>query len=423
MKAGHHVRTCIAYDKETKQRKKIGDGLIEKIEREEWQKHMNWADIVLTSDNVKWLMTLDAYRRKGYPVFAPSYESAQLELDRAKGQAFLKANGVQTMDYEVFTNYRKAEEFVKETGKRYVSKPFGDKDKALTYCAKNAADMCYMLERWDANPKHAGTKFMLQEFVPGIEFAVNGWMGKNGFAKYIEESFEHKKLCNDDKGPSTGEQGTAIKYVQKSELADEILLPLERALMKIGHTGSIDVSAIIDEDGVPQPLEFTSRPGWPAFNIVQELHPDPIEWMADLLDGRDTFRPYTDHAIGVVMTIPDYPYSQFTKKEVSGVPVYGLDDANEHRAELAPCELMDGKAPAMVDGKVEEKRLMVSCGDYLVVATGVGENVREAKKAAYAAAESVEIPNNVIYRTDIGDRLRTQLPKLQEYGFATDWRY
>jgi phosphoribosylamine-glycine ligase len=84
---------------------------------------------------------------------------------------------------------------------------------------------------------------------------------------------------------------------------------------------------------------------------------------------------------------------------------------------------MDGKAPAMVDGKVEDKRLMVSCGDYLVVATGLGEDVREAKKHAYQAVESVEVPNNLIYRTDIGDGMRTKIPKLQEYGFATTWRY
>src|SRR5206468_9311100 len=123
MKAGHHVRTCMAYDKETKLRRKTGDGLIEKLEREEWQKSMSWADLILTSDNVKWLRELDTYRKRGFPVFAPSYESAQLELDRAAGQAFLKANGVHTMDYEVFTNYRKAEKHVRETGLRYVSKP------------------------------------------------------------------------------------------------------------------------------------------------------------------------------------------------------------------------------------------------------------------------------------------------------------
>jgi phosphoribosylamine--glycine ligase len=248
-------------------------------------------------------------------------------------------------------------------------------------------------------------------------------MGNRGFATWIEESFEHKKLMVDDKGPNTGEMGTAIKYVEHSALADEILLPLERALVKLGHTGSVDVSAIIDEEGQPWPLEFTCRPGWPAFNIVQPLHPDPVEWMLDLLDGQDHFRPLSDHAIGVVLTMPDFPYSKLTKKEVTGIPIYGLDNANEYRDYLAPCELMSGKAPAMVDGQIEDQRLMVSCGDYLVVATGCGDSIRSAQKDAYAAVDSIEVPNSLIYRTDIGEGMKKKIPKLQEYGFATEWSY
>ena len=422
MAAGHHVRTCMAYDKKTNMRRAIGDGLIEKIEREEWQKSASWADLILTTDNVKWLRELDALKRRGYPVFSPSWESADLELHRGKGQALMKKCGLNVIDYQSFSDYKKAEKLVISTMKRYVSKPDGDVDKALSYVSKSPADMVYMLRRWAASGKNAGRGFMLQEFVGGVEFAVNGWMGKNGFAEYIEESFEHKKLMVDDYGPNTGEMGTAIKYVKHSQLAEEVLFPLEKELMRIGHTGSVDVSVIVDENGSPRPLEFTSRLGWPAFNICQPLHPEPCEWMVDLLDGKDAFAPWTETAIGVVMTIPDFPYGQFTKKDVCGIPVYNLDDENPYRPYLSPCEVMSGTTPAMEgDELVDNKRMMVSCGDYLVVATGCGDTVREAQKEAYAAVDSLEIPNNLILRTDIGDRLKKQLPILQDYGYATEW--
>jgi len=198
------------------------------------------------------------------------------------------------------------------------------------------------------------------------------------------------------------------------------LLPLEDALIKLGHTGSIDVSAIIDEDGNPWPLEFTARPGWPSFNVVQCLHEEPVEWMIDLINGHDSFRPATDVAVGVVCAIPDYPVSHFTKKEVSGIPLYNVNDDNQYRPYLSVCEVMSGSAPDEVDGQIEDKRMMVSCGDYLVVATGLGENVRDAQKEAYAAIESLEIPNNMIVRTDIGDSLKKDLPKLHDLGYATD---
>lgn len=419
--AGHNVKTCMGVNKETKQRSVIGDGLIEKIEREEWQKHVGWADLILTSDNVRWLKELDVYRKRGFPVFAPSFASAELELDRAKGQAFLAAHGVNVIPYKSFSDYGAAEKYVRETMQHYVSKPNGDKDKALSYVSKSPADMVYMLQRWKASQKGVVGQFMLQEFVPGIEFAVNGWMGKNGFSRFIEESFEHKKLMNDDKGPNTGEMGTAIKYVENSELAKEVLLPLERDLVKMGHTGSVDVSVIVDEDGDPRPLEFTSRLGWPAFNIAQELHPEPCEWMAHLVDGEDSFVPLLDHSIGVVVAMPDFPYSKLTKKEVSGVPIYNLDDNNPFRPFIAPCEVMDGKAPAVVDGKIVDKRMMVSAGDYLVVCTGIGQTVRNARMMAYAVVDSLDIPNSTLYRTDIGNRLKEQLPELKKYGFAGEW--
>jgi phosphoribosylamine-glycine ligase len=142
--------------------------------------------------------------------------------------------------------------------------------------------------------------------------------------------------------------------------------------------------------------------------------------MLDLIDGNDSFKPSLEHDVCVVMTIPDYPNSRFTKKEVSGVPVYNLDKENPYRDLLAPCELMSGQAP---NEEGQPERLMVSCGDYLVVAIGLGDSVREASTQAYKAADSVEIPNNLQMRTDIGDKMRFKIPKLQEYGFCQEWKY
>jgi phosphoribosylamine--glycine ligase len=423
MGVGHHVRVCMAYDKHTGQRSIVGDGLVEKIEGEAWQPHVKWADLILTSDNVKWLKELDLQRKRGAPVFAPSYDSAQLELDRAKGQAFLKDHGISTIPFKAFSDYAAAEGYVRETMERYVAKPNGDKDKALSYVSKSPADMIYMLQRWRDTIKTKPGQFMLQEFVPGIEFSVNGWLGPKGFSRFIEEAFEHKKLMNGNIGPNTGEMGTAIKYVEDSQLAKEVLLPLEKDLIRMGHTGSIDVSVIIDEDGEPRPLEFTSRLGWPAFNIVQSLHPDPVQWMMDLLDGEDTFMPLLDHAIGVVLAIPQFPYNHTqTAKELAGVPLYGmLDKDNPYVADIAPCEVMHGHAPIEHDGKIITSPAIVSAGNYLAVCTGTGSSVREAQMRAYRAVESLSIPNSVMYRTDIGDGMKKCIPKLQDYGFAQDW--
>ena len=77
----------------------------------------------------------------------------------------------------------------------------------------------------------------------------------------------------------------------------------------------------------------------------------------------------------------------------------------------------------MEGDEIVDKRLMVSTGDYLMIATGLGENIREAQSHAYDVIDSVEIPNSIGYRTDIGDRLKSELPVLQDFGFFKDWSW
>ena len=53
-----------------------------------------------------------------------------------------------------------------------------------------------------------------------------------------------------------------------------------------------------------------------------------FEWLLDLANGKDARTIlYVRLAVGVVLSIPDYPYSHLTRKEVVGVPVYGLTES------------------------------------------------------------------------------------------------
>ncbi len=419
-KAGHYVRLCSSKDNKTGKRCTIGDGLVEKIEGEAWQKHTKWADVIVTSDNLKWLPELDRLRKQGYPYFGPSAEAADTEIYRGKGQQLLKKNGVNIIPYQVFSDFMKARKYVIEQGRRFVCKPDGDKDKSLSYVSQSTQDMAFMLRRWkELNPREHNT-FIIQEYVKGVEIGVAGWLGKKGFAPYFEENFEFKKLMPDDYGPNTGEMGTAIKYVENSALAKEILLPLESDLMKMGCTGSICVSCMVNEDGSPRPTELTVRLGWPSFNIVQCLHPEPVQWMVDMVDGNnDTFKPSLAHAVGLVVAIPPFPNTKTEdQKKVTGIPIWNLDDDNPYRDYISPAALMAGEAESE-DPNVMAK-CMVSCGDYLLVASGTGLTVSDAKEKAFAAVKSLEIPNDKEVRIDVGD-IEKELKQLQEYGFCKEW--
>jgi len=417
----HEVRWFIRRVERTKD---IGIGLLKPPNQivPDWQSWMRWSDIVILGDNVKYLVELDHWRKRGEAlIVGPTPEAAAWELERGDGMAVMKKCKVEIPPWREFSDYDAAIAYVKREGRAFVSKPCGDEpDKSLSYVAKSPADLIYMLERWKRAKRHKGN-FILQERVKGAEMAVGGWFGPSGFISGWHENFEFKKLMAGDTGPATGEMGSVFHVVSQSKLADKVLKPFEEELHKLGYVGYVDVNCIIDESGTPWPLEFTMRPGWPSFNIQTALlKGDPVEWLADLAAGRDS-KPFVQHrpAVGIVMVIPDFPFSLFTRKEVTGIPLYG-DLAGP---QIHPCELRSGTAPHNIAGKVVTMECMVSAGDYLLVATGTGETVRQAKARATRALEKIEVPNSPFWRPDIGDRLKTQLPTIQSLGYSTRLSY
>lgn len=391
-----------------------------------WEAHMKWADMIVVSDNAKYTYFLETWRKQGYPIFGANRSTTEWELDRNKGQEVMKKAGINVIPSVEFKNYNEAISYVKTNMKRYVSKPNGDAEKSLSYVSKSPADLIFMLERWKKNNKLKDS-FILQEFHGGIEMAVGGYFGPGGFNNFVLENFEHKKLMNDDKGVNTGEMGTVMKYIpfEQSRLAEEVLRPIEGELYRQGYTGYIDVAVIIDKHGEIWPLEFTSRFGWPLSQIVNSLHEtqDACEWMFDLLSGFDSFYPSTNVATGVVVAMPDFPYSRFTRKETTGFPLYGIKEEDYICGDIHLAECMYDKAPVEENGKIIEKDMVVSAGDYTFIASGTAPTISKSIDMAYKNIDKIELPNSPMYRTDIGKRLEKQIPELQKNGFATDWTY
>ena len=417
--AGHDVRLFVCSKKGGEQRC-VGEGLVHRIDN--WRGSMSWADLVFLTGNDRYMNELEPFKKRGFPIFSPGVQGARLEIDRAFGQKILKMAGIPVIPYTEFTDYDGAMKFVAKNEQRYVSKTLGDEeDKSLSYVSKSPEDMIYMLDRWKRLGKNIG-RFMLQEFVPGVEVGVSGWFGPGGWSEYKNENFEHKKLMNGDKGVNTGEMGTVMKYVKDSKLFKDALEPVTDYLHSIEYVGDIDMNCMVDFKGTAWPLEFTCRPGWPAFRIMQSCHKgDPVQWMVDLIKGENTLKVNTDVAIGVVMAQPDFPYSNATGKEVTGIPVFGLDDVP--RNQISPADMMMGKVASLKNGRVTQIDMPVTCGDYVIVCTGTGSTVSKAKEAAYKVVDKISFPNSPMYRTDIGDRLEKQLPLLQKHGYATEFVY
>jgi len=405
-----------------------GKGIVPKLIDYELlrKRYIGWADLIFLTDNAHYTDLVEPYRKLGYPIFGPSPEAGDLELNRRIGQEAMKRAGLKTIPGVAFDNYDEAIKYVAKHPTYLVSKPSGEADKALSYVAEDAASLTYMFERWKGNEKYVSDAkkhgFILQEKVTGVEFAVGGWFGPGGWSKWWYENFENKKLMNGDLGQNTGEMGTLSMYVSRSKLADLALKPMTKQLERLEYVGFIDISGMIDDGGEFWPFEFTTRPGWPTFYNQTATHEgDPAQWMLDLLLGRDTLKVKENVVcISVVIAIPDFPYSKYTAKLVNGIPIYNATD----REHVHLCEVMMGEdVPVQVGDSIVRMPHYVSCGDYIAVVTGCGDTITGARRSAYSAVKKIKMPADPFYRTDIGaGRITAGLPAIQKHGFATNFR-
>lgn len=418
--AGHRVRYFSKPD--PKINPKTGEGL--RFERvDNYLSHVRWADLIFVTGNDAYIQRLESLKEVGIKYFGPSVASADLEIKRQLGMEFLRKHDIEVPPFHTFKSLKDAESFCWKSDYRWVFKTLGDnEDKSLSYCSKSPADMISRLQRWQKIGMNPKGEVMLQEFIPGMEYAVSRWMGKAGWVGPPCVNWEYKKLMPGNYGPNTGEMGTVMQYVKNDRINEEVLAPLEKSLNVLGHMGDIDVNCIIDDKGKAWPLEFTVRPGWPAFNLMLDLHKgDPVKWMVDAYNGKDTLDVSYDAAMCLVVAQPDFPYGKMGYEKLGGIPIYGLNKGVLRH--FQPQSVMVQNMPDMEGNKVVERPIWVTSGDYVGVVTSTAPTVSQAIDRAYKTCDEIDISDKIV-RNDVGKNLEEDLPKLQKMGYAKEikWR-
>lgn len=352
----------------------------------------------------------DNWRKQGMLVIGGGVDSASWELDREVGMRVLRRAGIPLLPYRLFNDYDQAIRYVERRGEPLYSKPSsGSADKSLSARTGVAEDVSWQLRQWKAKHGKPPSEFLLQDPVEGVEFAVGAWFGPAGFAPGWEENFEGKRMVAGDLGRNSGEMYTVMRYVARSKLAQQMLVPLEEELARIGFVGNVDLNTIVS-DGTPYPLEFTTRFGWPAFHLESDLfNCDPIEFLYALAAGetipRDAHK-MNEIAVGVVLAIGCYPDPPRSYDDIVGVPIYGADEG------FHPTECQRG-----------EDSPLATAGHYVGVSVGTGSRVSEAARQAYRQLKKISMPCGPFWRIDAGLRLRRELDQLQAHGFAVGLEY
>lgn len=341
---------------------------------------------------------VDAFNARGLRCFGPTRKTAQLEGSKAFTKDFLKRHGIPTAASRTFTQEDFDPSYVQKQRTPIVVKASGlAAGKGVVICETATEAIATARSMFDGQFGDAGTEVVIEEFLEGEEasFIVMA-DGKNILP--FASSQDHKRRDDGDHGPNTGGMGAyspapVVTPAMHARIMKQVIEPTIRGLEKDGtpYTGFLYAGIMVAPDGTPNVLEFNCRFGDPETQpIMMRLESDLTELCEAALDGRlDKVQAKWDPraALGVVLAASGYPDSVRR-----GDIIQGLDEA--------------AKLPGKIfhaGTRFDENGNVITHGGRVLCAVGLGANVREAQREAYALADTIHW-NGLQYRRDIGYR-------------------
>jgi phosphoribosylamine---glycine ligase len=393
--AGHSVRVHVA-DPDSSD---ILAGLLERSAS--WREDVAWvrgsADGMVIFEGTGWGDDQDRLRREGVRVVGGSGLGDRLEVDRAFGQEVLREAGLRVAKSHELDGFGAAIHHLERSPGRYVLKFSGSgfaSTRSYVGVLEDGADLLAVLRLQRAAWTYPDEpRIVLMDHLAGIEVGVGAFFNGAEFLRPANLDWEHKRFFPGDLGELTGEMGTLVTYRGAERLFDATLARLGPRLRASRYVGYVNLNMIVNDEG-PWPLELTCRFGYPGFAILSALHAEPWDAiLTRLCDGKGTtLHTHGGYAVGVVLTVPPFPYPDGYERLSKGAPICfrpGTTDDDRLGMHYGEVRLQDGQ--------------LVTAGQigYVMVVTGRGGTVEDARRAAYARAAKVVIPN-VRYRVDIG---------------------
>jgi phosphoribosylamine---glycine ligase len=391
-------------------------GMVEQVP--DWRSELPWLraagnDGALLFENVAQQRgkLQDELRAEGFHVIGGSAYGDRLENDRAYAQGVLADAGLPTARVWEFDERAAALEFLRAHPGRYVLKFNGPDASVDNYVGRlpDGRDVAAFLRTLS---RAVDASFVLMEHLEGIEMGVGAYFDGEKFLLPACLDWEHKRFFTGDLGELTGEMGTVVTYDRSQRFFEKTLGRIEGLLRSNGHCGYVNLNTIGNERGI-WPLEFTCRFGYPGFAILTPLQ--ETRW-GELFAGmigksRVRFETRPGFSVGLVLTVPPFPYERPYVEDPLGLPVMFEGELSaEDRSNLHYCEV-----------GLEQTELVTS-GVYglVMVVTGVGRTIASAQQRANELADRILVPN-VRYRRDIGQRLLSgEWDRLEALGLLDD---
>jgi len=344
---------------------------------------------------------VDALEDKGIKCAGPRKIAAQLETDKTFCRNLLKKHKVKgNPKYGIFSEYKKAAEYVDLIDFDFVLKPAGltggkgvkvfgehlkNKEEAKTYVKEILDAKVGHIPQVVVEEKLVGEEFTLQAFVDGSR--VLG-------APMVQD---HKRAYDGDKGPNTGGMGsysdkgfilpflTQRDYDQGLEIMEETVKAVKKET-GIEYKGFLYGQFMATKEGVGV-IEYNARLGDPeAMNILSIIESDFV----DICMGMADMNLKQKIEYGQKATVCKYMVPE------------GYPDNPKKDVQLT----VDEKSINKLGGDVyyasvrEENEKIISSKSRSIAVIGIGNSISDAEKVAEKSMTCIK--GDLFHRRDIG---------------------
>ncbi|MFR5264381.1 phosphoribosylamine--glycine ligase [Clostridium sp.] len=335
---------------------------------------------------------VDVFKKEELKIFGPSQNAAMLEGSKSFSKDFMKKYAVKTAEYESFSDYEKALNYLRKKEFPIVIKADGlAAGKGVYIChsyedGKNALKEIMIEDVFNG----AGSTVVIEEYLEGIEASVLSITDGKTIKPFISAK-DHKQIYDGGKGPNTGGMGVLAPnpYVTKEVMKDFEENIMKKTLKgikeeKLDFCGIIFFGIMITKKGCYL-LEYNVRMGDPETQSVLELmDSDLLELIEYSLNGNLNLFDLqwkSKYCCNVVLVSEGYP-GPFNKGEKI-----------EFNEKIINNIIFAGS-------KLDGDKMITSGGRVLSV-IGIGDNDKEAVIDAYDKIKFIKFKGKY-FRNDIG---------------------
>jgi len=339
---------------------------------------------------------VNEFEKHDLKCFGPKKEAALIEGSKIFCRELLSKYNVPQPEFHVFSDSKKAIDFIKEQKKPFVVKADGlAAGKGVIVCNSINETINAVKEMLEQKKfGKASEKILLEEKLVGEELSYLVLTDGSNFLP-LASAQDHKRVYDNDKGPNTGGMGAyspapiVSKKIEK-EIIEKIIKPAIKALKENNALfKGVLYAGLMLVNNKPYLLEFNCRFGDPETQVIlPRMKSDLMPLMLACIEGtlnKHKIKWFNKACTCVVLASKGYP-----EKYEKGFEIFGLEKTKKLKNTIV----------FHAGTKKEENKVLTNGGRVLNVC-GLGKTIKESIDNAYKGVKQINF-NGMHYRKDIG---------------------